>query len=106
MRERGTRFERSDLTFGPVGRAVVTAIVLLPTVWFGSLGLPGFLAAAMWLVFVVPPALRDVWRRAELPPTDLTRLRDQARLEAETRSRFESRDGDEPITGNPGRRRW
>ena len=104
--ERGTRWQRSVLTFGPAGRLVATALVLLPALWAGGLGLPGLIAAAMWLLFVVPVALRDVWRRAELPPTELTALRDRAHLEAETRARFESREAPEPITSNRGQRRW
>ena len=107
MSERGTRFQRSVLTFGPAGRVVATVLVLMPLAWFalyaGIFGLIGF---PMWLLFVVPTALRDVWRPAALPATDLTRLRDAARLEADVRARFEAREQVDSITDNPGRRRW
>jgi hypothetical protein len=78
--ERGNRRQRSVTTFGPVGRLLATGAVLLVLAWFllfgGFFGVAG---AVIWVGWVMPRALRDVWRRAELPSTDLTRLRDEAR---------------------------
>ncbi|MCU1624925.1 MAG: hypothetical protein JWL79_3770 [Frankiales bacterium] len=78
--ERGNRRQPSVTTFGPVGRLLATGAVLLVLAWFllfgGFFGLAG---AVIWVGWVMPRALRDVWRRAELPSTDLTRLRDEAR---------------------------
>jgi hypothetical protein len=92
MSERGTRLERSVVTFGPLGRMVATGVVLAP-LWFfysgaGVLGLAGIV---VWIGWVLPIALRDVWRPALLPSTDLTRLRDAARREAEHQRRQEER---------------
>lgn len=84
MAERGTRFQRSVVTFGPVGRVVATVLAVAPLWWlvFGA-GVLGIVGAAMWLFFVLPRALADIWRPALLPTTDLTRLRDAAHREAE-----------------------
>lgn len=107
MVERGTRFERSVLTFGVGGRLAVSGMVLLPLLLMLSLGLVGVIGAGMWGFFVLPPALRDVWRPAALPATDLTRLRDQARRERENRERVGLTDrGGDGIGDRPGQRRW
>jgi len=77
--EHGSRFERSVLTFGPLGRTIATLLVLLVLAWFvmfgGAFGL--VIGAVVWLGWVMPRALRDIWRRAALPSTDLTQLRDE-----------------------------
>ncbi len=107
MVERGTRFERSVLTFGVGGRLAVSAVVLIPVLWGVSLGLVGLAGAFLWGIFVLPRALRDVWRPAALPATDLTRLRDQARLEREHRERVVYADNpDDRVGDRPGQRRW
>ena len=79
MSERGGRLQSSVLTFGPVGRVVCTLVVLGIPVWSALAGgLFGLVGAAVWLCAVAPRALRDTWRPAALPATDLTRLRDEA----------------------------
>ena len=70
-------------TFGPVGRVVMTVLLLLPIKLLLSAGVFGLVGLVLWLFVFLPMALRDVWRPAALPETDLTRL------EAETRRRRE-----------------
>jgi hypothetical protein len=84
MSEPGSRFQASVLTFGPVGRVLATLVLFAVLAWFLLYGgLFGIVGALVWGGRVIPLALRDVWRRAALPATDLTRLRDEAAREAE-----------------------
>lgn len=79
MSVRGNRFQSSVLTFGPVGRLVATVAVLAVLYWFVMVaGMFGLVGAVVWIGWVMPKALRDIWRPAALPATDLTRLRDAA----------------------------
>ncbi len=72
--QRYSRWAGSEVTFGPVGRVVVTIVLFVP-VWFGIFYSVFFLvAAAIWLIGVVPLAYRDVWRRVRLAPTDADQL--------------------------------
>jgi hypothetical protein len=88
MSERGTRLQVSVVTFGPVGRVVATAVVLAVLAWFVMFdGIFGVVGAVIWIGWVMRPALRDIWRRAELPATDLTRLRDTTTRELEQQQR-------------------
>lgn len=88
MSERGSRFQSSVLTFGPVGRVVVTGVLLAVPAWFLLYaGVYGLVGCAIWVTTVLPWALRDTWRPAALPPTDLTRLRDETAREAENQRR-------------------
>ena len=65
------------LTFGPLGRTVCTVLLLgVPALFLLWGGLFGAVGALVWCGWVLPGALRDTWRRAALPATDLTRLRD------------------------------
>lgn len=79
---RGSRWQRSDVTFGPVGRVVATIGVLLPLLWFlfgaGVFGIVGVVAYGFGLV---PWALRDIWRPTRRPATEDEEL--QARLAGE-----------------------
>ena len=90
MAERGTRWQSSVLTFGPVGRIVASTLITLVLAWFlyygGLWGIPG---VVIWGGYFMPRALRDIWRPAALPSTDLTRLRDEAAPEAELKNRPE-----------------
>lgn len=58
------------MTFGPVGRVVLTIAVFLPYPFF-LLNLPfGLVGVIVWTA-LVPRALRDIWardRRHHLPP--------------------------------------
>ena len=94
MAERGSRWESSVVTFGPLGRLVATALVGGVLWWLlfatGMWGLPG---VVIWGGYFMPRALRDIWRPAALPATDLTLLRDQAAREAELARRPERTHG-------------
>ena len=61
------------MTFGPVGRVILTICVFLPYPLF-LLAFPiGLVGAGIWTVIVVPRSLRDIWalsRRHHLPPPD------------------------------------
>ena len=77
MSEPGSRLQPSVLTFGPLGRVVCTLVVVAVPVGFLVFGgLFGLVGAITWVGWVLPRALRDTWRRAALPSTELTRLRD------------------------------
>jgi hypothetical protein len=103
MAEQGSRWGASVRTFGPVGRLACTALLLLVLWWFQRTPF-GWLGAIMWLFFVMPWALRDIWRPAQLPPTDLTRLRDAEALRIAWESREpESNPALDP-NGTPPRR--
>jgi hypothetical protein len=67
-----SRWRSSAISFGPVGRLTLTALVTLPVWWlFGanvvslamSYQIGYFFAAFAWTLFVVPLILRDVWKR-------------------------------------------
>ena len=63
------------LTFGLGGRLVCTALLLAVPVWFVAYAGPlGLMGALIWTGWLLPRALRDTWRRAALPTTELTRL--------------------------------
>ncbi|MFL6136549.1 MAG: hypothetical protein ACJ74O_01970 [Frankiaceae bacterium] len=68
---RYSRWARSDVTFGPVGRIVATVLVCVPDAWFAfGTGGFGFYGLVLWTVVVVPWALRDIWRRVPTVPLD------------------------------------
>ena len=70
--QRYSRWQRSEITFGPLGRVVITVALLAP-VWFGIFYSAFFLVfAALWAFFIIPLAYRDVWRkvRAARTPAD------------------------------------
>jgi hypothetical protein len=66
-----SRWAKSPTTFGPVGRIVATVLVCLPVWWFlfytGGFGMVGLL---LWVLVVLPWALRDIWRRVPTVPLD------------------------------------
>lgn len=78
MSNHGTRWQSSVVTFGPVGRVAWTLALLAVLVWFvlytGPFAIVGLV---VWLGWVLPWAVRDLWRRAPLPETELSRLRDE-----------------------------
>jgi len=94
------------LTFGPLGRVVCTLVVVGVFVWmvlFG--GLFGVAGAVAWGGWVMPRALRDIWRPAALPSTDLTRLRDETQRQREAAAR---QHVEHPLFGEdpPPPQRW
>jgi hypothetical protein len=62
-----SRWKRSEVTFGPIGRIIATAVVLVPifySVFF-------LVAAVLWAFLILPMATRDIWRRVrtdDVPP--------------------------------------
>lgn len=63
-RHEGRRTDRSQVTFGPVGRTLWTLGVLALPVPFLVIsdGLAGWGLAALWWGVVTPWSLRDLWR--------------------------------------------
>lgn len=66
--ERGSRWHGSEVTFGPVGRLVITLLALLPFFGLLTIGLRytpmALIALAAYSVILLPWILRDTWRRA------------------------------------------
>ncbi len=80
MQVRGSRWGRSDVTFGPAGRVVATVVVLLPMVWFAT-SVGGVVGLVLYGFVLLPWALRDIWRPTRRAATDEEEL--QARLARE-----------------------
>jgi hypothetical protein len=55
-----SRWAKSDVSFGPVGRMVGTGVLLAVGGWLLVVNLIG---AGVWCLVVVPWAMRDLWRR-------------------------------------------
>jgi hypothetical protein len=66
-----SRWKSGSMTFGPVGRVVLTLCFLLPYPLF-FLDFPfGLIGAGIWTFVIGPLAMRDIWRparRHHLPP--------------------------------------
>jgi hypothetical protein len=58
-----SRWRRSEVTFGPVGRLVATVVVMVPIVFAIFYSVFFIIAAAIWALTLMPWALRDIWRR-------------------------------------------
>jgi hypothetical protein len=84
--ERGSRLQSSVVTFGPAGRLACTVVIVgAPACFLLYGGLFGVVGAVVWTGWVLPRAMKDTWRRAALPSTELTRLRDQTAREGAAR---------------------
>ncbi|HVV76186.1 MAG TPA: hypothetical protein VHC43_09135 [Mycobacteriales bacterium] len=66
-----TRWKKTPTTFGPVGRLVCTLLLLVPlplmivgTIVSGGLEIVGL---GIWLLVVMPWALKDIWKAGLLP---------------------------------------
>jgi len=86
---RKTRWQKTSVTFGPVGRLLWTTVVALPVpgLLVGFVQNPGPRGGAIWLMFlavwvllVMPWILRDIWRAAWLPAEDDGRAQRKADL--------------------------
>ena len=58
-----SRWVKSDISFGPLGRIALTILLFLPVLWGLMFSL---VSAALWLFVVYPLALRSVWKRIPL----------------------------------------
>jgi hypothetical protein len=66
-----TRWRKTPTTFGPVGRVVFTFLLFVPVpllivgvVVTGGLEIIG---AGIWILVIMPWALRDIWKAGQLP---------------------------------------
>ncbi|HVW81226.1 MAG TPA: hypothetical protein VHB69_09845 [Mycobacteriales bacterium] len=66
-----TRWRKTPTTFGPVGRLVCTFLLIVPVpllvvgvVVSGGLEIVG---AGIWILVIMPWALRDIWKAGQLP---------------------------------------
>jgi hypothetical protein len=66
MKEPTSRWLRSEVTFGPVGRVTWTILLFLPLLFAIFYNFFFIVAAAIWMA-IVPMGLRDVWRRVKRP---------------------------------------
>lgn len=68
---RHSRWAASSVTFGPVGRLIATALVLVPLWWSVYYAGPfGIVGLVVWGGVLLPMALRDIWRRIPTEPLD------------------------------------
>lgn len=67
-----SRWRAGAMSFGPVGRIVLTVLAVLPVWWLYGANVVSlafhfqigfFFGAFIWTIFVVPALLRDVWKR-------------------------------------------
>jgi hypothetical protein len=86
---RRTRWQKTAVTFGPVGRLLWTLVAALPLAGFlfGLIGHPGpkggvfwVLALAVWALLILPWVLRDIWKAVWLPVEDQGRAQRKADL--------------------------
>ena len=64
-----SRWQKSAGTFGPVGRVVATVLAFLPLPVLAmavASGI-GLIGAGIYLLVILPWALRDIWKRAAIP---------------------------------------
>ena len=124
MSVRGSRRQKSVVTFGPVGRVLWTLggvgalyVFLAPLVRIlrgglvnaGLAALPVLffaVAGVILLVWVGPRFFRDVWRPASLTGDELTDLRDRTRRESELREHTPAPLDVEPLSRRTAPPRW
>ena len=60
-----SRWKKTDGTFGPIGRVVATLLLLvpLPVLAFAIASGIGIIGAGLYVLVVMPWALRDIWKR-------------------------------------------
>jgi len=64
-----SRWKKSANTFGPAGRVVATLLLLVPLPVFVmavSIGV-GIIGGGIYVLVVMPWALKDIWRQAAIP---------------------------------------
>ena len=70
-----SRWRGSATTFGPVGRVVASLLLLLPLWFFWEEQLFAWQGIVIWGVFLMPWALRDIWRRTPIRGAERSRAR-------------------------------
>ncbi|HET6818382.1 MAG TPA: hypothetical protein VFH66_14235 [Mycobacteriales bacterium] len=99
-----SRWVASEVTFGPVGRIIATAVVLGVVCWINNvLGIFGMVFLAIYASQVLPTALRDIWQPVRLPPTEQDVIRAQADA---MRRAEEPPTSDSPIATRQAPTRW
>jgi hypothetical protein len=64
-----SRWKKSTGTFGPAGRVIATLLLLVPLPLLAvgaSVGF-GLIGGGIYVLVVMPWALRDIWKRAAIP---------------------------------------
>jgi len=64
-----SRWKKSSNTFGPTGRVVATLLLLVPLPLLAmAIGVGiGIIGAGIYILVIMPLALRDIWKRAAFP---------------------------------------
>lgn len=66
-----TRWRKTPTTFGPAGRLICTFLLLipLPPMIIGTVVgiIPCLIGVGIWLLVIMPWALRDIWKAGQLP---------------------------------------
>ena len=100
---RRSRWAGSAVSFGPVGRIVVSLLMLAPVWYFLSYAPFGAIVfVPIWLVKILPWALRDIWRPVKLPADDA----DVIRAKHELLQQVESAPEQPGISDRPAPQRW
>lgn len=60
-----SRWKKTDGTFGPTGRVIATVLLIvpLPVLALGVATGIGIIGAGLYIIVVMPRALRDIWKR-------------------------------------------
>jgi hypothetical protein len=60
-----SRWKKTDGTFGPTGRIIATVLLIvpLPVLALGVATGIGIIGAGLYVIIVMPWALRDIWKR-------------------------------------------
>jgi hypothetical protein len=93
----------SAVTFGPVGRVVVSLLMLVPLWWFVVYAPVGAVVfVPIWLVKILPWAMRDIWRPVKLPAN----AADIIHARHELLEQVESAPAHQSISERPAPSRW
>ena len=61
-----SRWRSSQITFGPLGRIVMTLLLFVPAWWFWETSTFSWPALLIWVFVAMPWGLRTVWAKARL----------------------------------------
>lgn len=57
-----SRWQKSTITYGPVGRVLWTVALFVPEVWLLTQSIFAIFALALWTFWVIPLTLRSIWQ--------------------------------------------